>query len=494
MVADSTPRNNVFTIGSENGLKQAEFEKSHGLHWIVTALFVVGQVAGAGFVAFPTALVQTQFWPGLFIMFMVCLLAAYSAYALGEGWNIMQKRWPEYREHCRKPYAEMGFRAMGSKIKNLVSVCLDANQFGSAVIYLLLSSKNIQDSIKAFSGYNFNFCIVVLILALFILPLTFLKSPEDFWWAVVLAMCTTSAAAVLIVVGGSKDYETCHPYKEMPEFSFTQYFLALGTFLFAYGGHASFPTIQHDMKKPSDFKKSVVLAFIILQALYLPISTTGYLVYGDSLRDSIINAIQTVWIQQALNILITAHCVLALTIIFNPLNQEMEEIFDVPHHFGIKRVFVRTAMMVAVVFVAESIPTFGPVLNLLGGSALMLTSLVFPCLFYVFLLSSQKKTEEGSKDADEAPSIQEVFEKAPKTTLAICCFIVVFALVGGGAATYSAIRELSTTHFEYPCYVAPFLDVKGVNSEQGHTNCCGHFSNVTWADSEACTAFRSFFN
>ncbi|TKR87048.1 hypothetical protein L596_011521 [Steinernema carpocapsae] len=80
----------------------------------------------------------------------------------------------------------------------------------------------------------------------------------------------------------------------------------------------------------------------------------------------------------------------------------------------------------------------------------------------------QKKANEGNNNADKVPAIQEVFEKAPKTTLAICCCIVGFALVDSVAATYSAILGLSTTHFEIPCYVTPFPDVKSVNSKKSH--------------------------
>lgn len=57
----------------------------------------------------------------------------------------------------------------------------------------------------------------------------------------------------------------------------------------------------------------------------------GYLTYGDSLRDSIINSLQIKWIQQAVNVFITLHVMLTLTIVFNPLNQEAEEILGVPH-------------------------------------------------------------------------------------------------------------------------------------------------------------------
>lgn len=62
--------------------------------------------------------------------------------------------------------------------------------------------------------------------------------------------------------------------------------------MFAYGGHGAFPTIQHDMKKPYHFKRSVFIAFLIVMCLYLPVSLLGYISYGDSLQSSIIPSIQ----------------------------------------------------------------------------------------------------------------------------------------------------------------------------------------------------------
>ncbi|KIH42591.1 hypothetical protein ANCDUO_27424 [Ancylostoma duodenale] len=140
----------------------------------------------------------------------------------------------------------------------------------------------------------------------------------------------------------------------------------------------------------------------------------GYLTYHDAIRDSIIPSIQTVWIQQACNILITIHCILTLTIVFNPLNQEIEDLFGCPHRefrathdFCWQRVVIRTGIMIAVVFVAETIPNFGPLLDLFGGSTLTLTSVILPCLFYLYLNARQvKEREEGKKD-DASASIKE---------------------------------------------------------------------------------------
>lgn len=64
--------------------------------------------------------------------------------------------------------------------------------------------------------------------------------------------------------------------------------------------------------------------------MYVPVQIVGYITYGDSLRESIINSLQYRWIQQSVNMLITVHCILTLTIMFNPLNQEAEDLLRVP--------------------------------------------------------------------------------------------------------------------------------------------------------------------
>ena len=463
----------------ENGV----FIKNHGLNWFITGLFVVGDLAGGGLVALPTAMIQLGFGVGIVANILMNIVVMITAYMLGVSWNVLVRRWPEYRSHCRKPYPEIAYRALGHRWRLAVSICIDVTQFGIAVVYLLLSSKNIHDAIKSFTDKEISFCYVILVVAACLTPVLFLKSPQDFWWAVVLAMFTTSAAVVLILLGSSLDYDVCHKVQHEPKFRITNYFLGLGTLLFSYGGHSAFPTIQHDMKKPSDFTKSSIMAFIILFFMYTPVCIIGYLTYGDSLRDSVINSLQISWIQQAVNLLITIHCILTLTIVFNPLNQEVEELLKVPQEFSIKRVFVRSGMMVAVVIVAESVPNFGPLLDLMGGSTLTLTSIIFPSLFYLYLSAGETKAERlklrGEKEEEFKPlTMREMYDETPKWVVALAAVIIAFGIFGGAAATFSAIDELSTTHFTYPCYVTPFIkDGDKANGGQS-TNCCGFSQEV----------------
>uniref|UniRef100_A0A915DTY9 Amino acid transporter transmembrane domain-containing protein n=1 Tax=Ditylenchus dipsaci TaxID=166011 RepID=A0A915DTY9_9BILA len=337
---------------------------------------------------------------------------------------------------------------------------------------------------------------MILIVALLFLPLTFLKSPQDFWGAVVTAMFTTAMAVILIVVGASLDYGTCATDREMPSLKFTNVFLAFGTLLFAYGGHGCIPTIQHDMKKPFEFTKSCILAFTIIAMLYLPVCIAGYLTYGDSIRDSIINSVQITWIQQGVNMAITLHCFLSLTIMFNPLMQEAEVVFNVPQAFGIKRVIVRTGVMAAVIIVAETVPSFGPLLDLVGASTMTFTSLILPCVFYLCLSSKNGKASGHQVhtmklDIDSPPSVKhaqqekdnssfkEIIERSDKKTLILCGVILVIAVLGGGAAACSAIREISYTKFVPPCYFALFQNEEIKLPGLGNTHCCGAYQNIT---------------
>ena len=50
--------------------------------------------------------------------------------------------------------------------------------------------------------------------------------------------------------------------------TFKSFALAFGIIIFTYSGAYLFPAVQHDMRVPSDFNKSVILAFT---RTYLPV-------------------------------------------------------------------------------------------------------------------------------------------------------------------------------------------------------------------------------
>jgi vesicular inhibitory amino acid transporter len=469
-----------------------KFRNMKGMGWVVTCLFIVGETAGGGLIAMPTAMISAGLIGGVAVILFGALMCAYTGNLLSENWTVLQQRWPEYRTHCRKPYPAMGLRALGPKFMFIVSSCLNVTQFGTAVVFLLLASKNLESFLQAYGGVQIGFCYLVLIVAAFMLPFTMLKSPKDFWWAVIGAMVTTSIAVSLIVYGVLTDKDTCMKQVHYPDIVPSRFFMCFGTVMFAYGGHGAFPTIQHDMKKPYHFKRSVYAAFAIIFCMYLPVSISGYLVYGDSLRDSIIPSIQDMTIQQAVNVLITLHVVLALTIVFNPLNQELEELLNIPYHFGWQRFVTRSGMMVAVVIVAETVPNFGVLLDLVGGSTITLMALIFPVIFNFFTTAANTKYNGALANKDETPlTFKEAIENTPKHKIIVFSLILFFAIVGGGTASISAMGTMLNSEFSQPCYAGlwtpaaeeslEFLNATDFvhYSPVGKINCCGMFKNIS---------------
>lgn len=470
-----------------------KFRNLKGMGWIVTCLFIVGETAGGGLIAMPTAMVSAGLYGGTLIIFIGAFMCAFTGNLLSENWTILQQRWPEYRTHCRKPYPAMGLRALGPSFMTVVSCCLNVTQFGTAVVFLLLAAKNIEGFLQSFGGVQMGFCYLVLIVAAFMLPFTMLKSPKDFWWAVIGAMITTSIAVSLIVYGAFGDANTCIKHVNYPEVVASKFLMCFGTVMFAYGGHGAFPTIQHDMKKPYHFKRAVYLAYLIIFCMYLPVSITGYIVYGDSLRDSVIPSLQDMFIQQSVNVLITLHVILALTIVFNPLNQEWEEFLRVPLHFGWQRIAARTTMMIAVVFVAETVPNFGVLLDLVGGSTITLMALIFPVIFNFYTTAASNKYNGAVAANDEEPiSFLEAVRYTSKSKLIICGLILGFAIIGGGTASFSAMSAMLDSEFSQPCYAGLWTSPTNPENELlsnittgvtiahvGKVNCCGLFKNIS---------------
>jgi vesicular inhibitory amino acid transporter len=120
-------------------------------------------------------------------------------------------------------------------------------------------------------------------------------------------------------------------------------------------------------------------------AFYLPVCIGGFVVYGHIIKDNITDNLNPNWIKTTILILITGHLLTAFNIILNPVYQAAENALNAPTTFSIKRVIIRVSILLLVLFVAESIPNFGPILAFIGGSTVSLSSFILPCIFYVLL-------------------------------------------------------------------------------------------------------------
>lgn len=149
----------------------------------------------------------------------------------------------------------------------------------------------------------------------------------------------------------------------------------------------------------------VFIYFTVVMVLYLPVTAGGYLVYGEEVDTNVTMSLSRTYIVIFANILMAVHLILAFLIVINPVCQELEEIFNVPHckrnantlnityllysqfflDYHWKRCVLRTLMVFVMVFIGETIPRFGKILSLVGGSTITLLTFVLPPYFYMRL-------------------------------------------------------------------------------------------------------------
>ncbi|XP_050526975.1 uncharacterized protein LOC126897437 [Daktulosphaira vitifoliae] len=408
-----------------------------GLNVWMAAIFVAGEMAGTGVLAVPWAVVNSG-WVGFLLLIAFAITSAYSGSRLGDCWAILEERYPECKESCKNPYPTIALYAYGKKTSYLTSACIQLTLFGAGTVYLMLVAQIFQlllENIFPDTG----FCSWLLIFSLAISPLMFLESPKDFSSVAIGAVLTTSIACVfifwqIISDGISNQEPVLHQGHTLEQF-----FLSFGTILFAYGGASAFPTIQNDMFQREKFPKSVLIAFIIIMSLYFPIVTGGYFVYGDRINTNIMLSLNETWITSIANTLIACHLILGFIIIINPVSLQLELFFNVPNKFCFKRLTTRFLLLTLMILLGESIPNFGKLVSLIGGSTVTLATFVLPSLFYMKLC--EQTNPNWPERSISCHSKMYMWE------------IIIVGVLGGMASTYAAIMAIiNMTSVTKPCY------------------------------------------
>ncbi|EGT31378.1 hypothetical protein CAEBREN_28936 [Caenorhabditis brenneri] len=505
---------------SDNSMASSDssstYHNSHGISWVMAAIFIVGDMMGAGMISLPLSLGRAGLIAGVVLILLASLFSGYTGIQLGENWEMMQTRWPKYRTHCRRPYPEMAYRALGNWARQAVAVCLVVSQFLIACVLLLISAENFTQLLNTFFNLHLDFCIFIVAIALVLWPFSLLQSPMDFWQLAVISALSSTVAAGLIVFGASWDMPNCAPYRKMPSLEAKQFTLAYGTIVFAFGGHGAFPTIQHDMANPGQFNKSVISSYILITIVYLAVSITGLMAYGNSMVDTVIPSIQLTWVAQTINVLITAHIMPTIIIVLSPLSQQVEEWIKIPNRefggwqntnykkvseFGARRVLVRTIILFLVCFTALSVLKLGLFLDLVGATTITLMTMLLPSIFWLFMQASAKKREDGLKAGTiqpnspdvETASLADVWYYTPKLLLAFNLISLTFGFIGGATSAWSAIEALIFSEQLAPCYVKWFRHGFTASVAGGSLNCCGAFKNISYYGDQ-CASLDSAFH
>ncbi|XP_072025940.1 uncharacterized protein [Amphiura filiformis] len=406
----------------------------------LAAVFIVGKVTGVGILVLPNALSDTGAF-GIIIALLFLLGTIYSGIRLAQSWTILCNINDKYsKEISRNPYADMAFEAFGTKGRFWTTLILYIYIFALCVTDLLMIAENTE---IIFSEFHIDvpLCSWLPVVTLVICPVTWFGTPKDFWLVGITSAVTSIIASVLILVGTSIDagkYERI----DVPVETWT-FVAALGLIGFSFAGQSVFPTLQHDMKEPAKFVRSVVYGYAGIALLYFPTSILALWVYRAEFVITGIENIADLFSSSAISIAVTLsvniHLILAIVIFTNTLYQDIEQVLNVPYEFNWKRCVVRTTFMVLALAMAATIPSFKTFLSIFGGPLTALVNFLLPLGIYTRLCCLPK-----------VPVKLSTF----KIVINLC--VMAFAVVAGTSSTISGVYTIvnvNGTTIKPPCYV-----------------------------------------
>jgi len=417
-----------------------EVVKKSGLGIITAAIFLSGEMAGSGVLALPAAFIGTGGILGCLLIILFTLNAGFSGTRLGLCWVMLEERYPEFRGEVRDPYPAIAEKAMGKLGRVLALVSISLTLYGGGCVFIVLISQ-LSKSLFANAGLELSLCLWMVIVAGILIPLTWAGTPKDFWPIAVGALITTVIACTMVIIGCVLRGSNLEKEVNYPAPTVHGFFKAFGSIMFAFAGASTFPTIQADMADRSKFNISACIAMGILFIIYFPMAVGGYYSLGDLVKDNVALSMPQGWLKMIVEVMLLLHLITAFPIITNPPAQFFEQILRIPSSFNWKRCAFRSLSVCLLLFIAETVPSFGSILDLVGASTVTLLTFVFPPLFYM-------KLADASRSHSSWPErILPMWERI------YCWVLIVVGLAGGICATYIALTNIFTSSMSVPCYL-----------------------------------------
>ncbi|EGW33095.1 uncharacterized protein SPAPADRAFT_137673 [Spathaspora passalidarum NRRL Y-27907] len=178
---------------------------------------------------------------------------------------------------------------------------------------------------------------------------------------------------------------------------------SLGIFMAPWGGHPVFPELYRDMRHPGKYSKSCNISFSTTFFLDLAIGALGYLMFGNTVDDSIIKTIMNnphypKYINKILCLLMGLLPLSKLPLVTKPIITSYENVFGLtPKYvvvdkegqladtYGFTRIVARAIFFSLLLALGLLFTSFGKLVSFLGSAICFTVCLALPLLFYMKL-------------------------------------------------------------------------------------------------------------
>ncbi|KAG0309848.1 hypothetical protein BGZ98_005388 [Dissophora globulifera] len=386
---------------------------------------VVSVLAGAGTLGLPAAL-RDAGWIGLLILAIACAMSIYS------NQKLIKCLYHDGRNRLRE-YPDVAHAAFGLPGRIIVSFFYNSIALGGPVLYLILIGTNIHDLASSVGSSVTLKQWIMIAAAVMVVPIILTKTMREVAFLSIFGALSTTVVVVIVTIASIIDSKNVNSVEPIHHDSVIPRNLpiSLATFAFSYGGNVVFPHVEESMKHKRAWNKIVMWGILTVTVLYIMCSTSGYAVYGDTVKSPIYLNLPGGATRTISTIIITIHVLLAIPLFLTTFNLQIETALRLDSR-GLSnkieflcRAAIRTMSMVLVAAIALFFPYFGQMMSLLGAMSDGMLTFVFPVLFFLKLFG---------------------IKKVGKLELLLMVLVIIVGTAGAVIGTIDAIKELAKAY------------------------------------------------
>ena len=371
---------------------QRQNEDHRRSEWWRSACIIAGEIMGTGVLSLPYACSRLGWALGLTSSVAFGCTAIYSGRLLSHCRNVL---YPDATS-----YADLALRVGGPGFGKFTRIAIAVGWASILPYYLVACAASLE---AAFPAANLCYWQWSLIVMLFAAPVLQYRSLHGLS---ILSLLSTGAIVIVVTVlcaalistSPSNTNSTIVVQRSFglpPDQSFLRLYASFGSFIFAYQGQSVFLEIMREMRQPEHFTRALYAANGLMMLVYTMVSAVGYGAYGDQVAGFLPDTLPSGSAKALVGVLLAFHTMVSYLLTGQPLMRVLH--YAIAPSTADKSTPMATihwaaltlSSLLAAFFVANLIPFFADLQDILGNTSGAATVFGWPA--YFFLKGSAKR-------------------------------------------------------------------------------------------------------
>ncbi|XP_067628545.1 uncharacterized protein mah [Eurosta solidaginis] len=360
-------------------------EEKDNLTLFIAVLYVVDLFGVLPLITLPHLLVKLGFL-GIPLVLSIIVLQIYTSFLLSQCWIMAESFDPSIAQKSRYPYAAIADLAYGSCLSQFVRILLDISIFATAIPSLVIAAQNLELVGERISDdkFSFSFCYWVIIIGILCCPLMWLRSPKHMRGLTIFSLVVLVVIVILLWFCLFASPPLDKPFEgvslELP--SLWALLNGYSVLAFQFDIHPMLLTLQIDMQQKSQVYWAAFSGITITCTIAIFGSIIAAYKFGTMIADNLLETLPKSVPLYLLLILISLQLCFSIIVGSSAMFLQIENNLQIKESFSWKRIALRSSVVGLEVLIAEFVPSFDVLMDIVGGTIVAPLVFILPPLLY----------------------------------------------------------------------------------------------------------------